>query len=245
MKSGCNIAAGLIAILLFCPTLAVAQDVSINLAEDGSITARGVQLFMLVTLLSLAPGLAMMVTCFPFIVTVLSILRQAIGLQQAPPNMLIVSLALFLSYFIMAPVFEIAWAEGILPLMNEELPLEQAMSRAAEPFRSFMTQRVDPDTLDRISRLRPALQQSDAPATIPFAQLLPSFLLSEIARAFQIGFIIYLPFLIIDLVVATVLMSMGMMMVPPVVVSLPFKLAFFVVADGWALISESLVRGYL
>ncbi|WP_353534528.1 flagellar type III secretion system pore protein FliP [Cognatishimia sp. WU-CL00825] len=225
--------------------MAVAQDLAITLSENTSVTARGVQLFMLVTLLSLAPGLAMMVTCFPFIVTVLSILRQAIGLQQAPPNMLIISLALFLSYFIMAPVFEVAWAEGILPLMNNDLPLEQAMTRAAEPFRGFMTQRVDPDTLARIAGLRPVLTPTETSGAIPFSQLLPSFLLSEIARAFQIGFIIYLPFLIIDLVVATVLMSMGMMMVPPVVVSLPFKLAFFVVADGWTLISESLVRGYL
>lgn len=232
------------AALLTVPTLAGAQDLSFSLGDDGSISARTIQLFVLVTVLSLAPGLAIMVTCFPFLVTVLSILRQAIGLQQSPPNMLIISLALFLTYFIMEPVFTAAWTDGIGPLTREEIAVEEAFTRTLEPFRGFMAARLDPDTYAAMAELRPATAGSTANADAPLSVLVPSFLLSEISRAFQIGFLIYLPFLIIDLVVAAILMSMGMMMVPPAVVSLPFKLAFFVVADGWALIAGSLVRSY-
>ncbi|WP_299562805.1 flagellar type III secretion system pore protein FliP [uncultured Sulfitobacter sp.] len=232
------------AALLTVPTLAGAQDLSFSLVDDGSISARTIQLFVLVTVLSLAPGLAIMVTCFPFLVTVLSILRQAIGLQQSPPNMLIISLALFLTYFIMEPVFTAAWTDGIGPLTREEIAVEEAFTRTLEPFRGFMAARLDPDTYAAMAELRPATAGSTANADAPLSVLVPSFLLSEISRAFQIGFLIYLPFLIIDLVVAAILMSMGMMMVPPAVVSLPFKLAFFVVADGWALIAGSLVRSY-
>ncbi len=235
----------LILLFLFFPNFGWAQGIDIDLGGGQELTARGVQLFLLLTILSLAPGLAMMVTCFPFILTVLSILRQAIGLQQAPPNMLIVSLSLFLTYFIMAPVFEVAWVEGIAPWVADQISMTDGLAKAAEPFRTFMTQRVDPETLTRIQGLREPASPTDADDRIAYSTLLPSFMLSELSRAFQIGFLVYLPFLLIDLVVATVLMSMGMMMVPPVVVSLPFKLAFFVVADGWALISESLVRGYL
>ncbi|ROU03232.1 flagellar type III secretion system pore protein FliP [Histidinibacterium lentulum] len=221
-----------------------AQDVSIDFGDDGSLTTRAVQLFVLITLLSLVPGLAIMVTCFPFIVTVLAILRQAIGLQQSPPNMLIVTLALFLTYFVMEPVVREAWTAGIDPLINGRLTLEQAFPAVLDPFRAFMAGRIDPATYERLAGLRPDL----APAVAgeePLSVLVPAFLLSEIALAFQIGFLVFLPFLIIDLVVAAILMSMGMMMVPPAIVSLPFKLAFFVVADGWSLLSEALVRGYL
>ena len=223
---------------------AAAQDLSISLGDDGSISARTVQLFALITVLSLAPGLAIMVTCFPFLVTVLSILRQAIGLQQSPPNMLIVSLALFLTYFVMEPVFTAAWTNGIGPLTREEIDVETAFSLTLEPFRSFMAGRLDPETFFAMAELRPDTITAQPTPDAPLSVLVPSFMLSEISRAFQIGFLIYLPFLIIDLVVAAILMSMGMMMVPPAVVSLPFKLAFFVVADGWALIAGSLVRSY-
>jgi flagellar biosynthetic protein FliP len=219
-----------------------AQELTIDLGEGGSLAARTIQLLLLVTVLSLAPGLAMMITCFPFIVTVLSILRQAIGLQQAPPNMLIVTLALFLTYFVMEPVFTQAWDAGGKPFADGEMELEEAFSAGIEPFRAFMLARVEPETLSRLAALRP--QPPGSPGA-PLSILVPAFLLSEIARAFQVGFVIVLPFLIIDLVVAAVLMSMGMMMVPPAIVSLPFKLAFFVVADGWTLVSEALVRGYL
>ncbi len=185
-----------------------------------------------------------MVTCFPFLITVLSILRQAIGLQQSPPNMLIVSLALFLTYFIMEPVFVEAWSSGISPLTNDEIDVETAFARTLEPFRVFMAARIDPETFYSMAELRPDTVSETPTPDASLSVLIPSFLLSEIARAFQIGFLIFLPFLIIDLVVAAVLMSMGMMMVPPVIVSLPFKLAFFVLADGWSLIAGSLVRSY-
>ncbi len=229
---------------LIAPQMAGAQDLSFSLGDDGSISARTIQLFALITVLSLAPGIAIMVTCFPFLVTVLSILRQAIGLQQSPPNMLIVSLALFLTYFIMEPVFTAAWTNGIGPLTRNEIAVEQAFTRTLEPFRGFMVARLDPDTFFAMAELRPDTVNAAPTRDAPLSVLIPSFMLSEISRAFQIGFLIFLPFLIIDLVVAAILMSMGMMMVPPAVVSLPFKLAFFVVADGWALIAGSLVRSY-
>lgn len=219
-----------------------AQSVSINFGDTGSLAASSVELILLVTLLSLVPGLAVMVTCFPFIVTVLSLLRQGLGLQQSPPNMVIVSLALFLTWFVMDPVFTQAWTNGVAPLTNGQIDVEQAIPLIAAPFRGFMAARTNPDTFSALQDLRP--NDTSALADAPFSLLVPSFMLSEITRAFQIGFLIYLPFLIIDLVTAAILMSMGMMMVPPAVVSLPFKLAFFVVANGWTLVSSALVRSY-
>lgn len=223
---------------------AAAQGITLDFGDDGSLTLRALQLLAAVTLLGLAPGIAIMITSFPFIVTVLSILRQAVGLQQSPPNMLIVSLALFLTYFIMEPVFTDAWTAGLRPLADGEIDIETAFARTLDPFRSFMAARLDPETFDELRRLRELPPTADGPAAAPLAVLVPSFMLSEVERAFQIGFLIFLPFLIIDLVVAAVLMSMGMMMVPPAIVSLPFKLGFFVLADGWSLLSGALVRGY-
>ncbi|THH34888.1 flagellar type III secretion system pore protein FliP [Aliishimia ponticola] len=230
--------------VMFLPEVASAQDISISIGDGESLSARTIQLFALITVLSLAPGIAIMVTCFPFLITVLSILRQAIGLQQSPPNMLIVSLALFMTYFIMEPVFMAAWDAGIGPLTREEIDIETAFSRTLEPFRGFMVNRLDADTFTAMADLRPGTVGLAPTADAPLSVLIPSFLLSEISRAFQVGFLVFMPFLIIDLVVAAVLMSMGMMMVPPAIVSLPFKLAFFVVADGWSLIAGSLVRSY-
>lgn len=220
-----------------------AQDFSIDLGgEDGSLSLRTIQIFILITLLSLAPGLAIMVTCFPFMVTVLSILRQAIGVQQAPPNMMIVSLALFLTYFVMEPVFSQAWAQGIQPLIDGTLPPEDAFTPVIAPFRDFMAARVDATVLGMM--LDAAPPQPEEAGIVPLSVLVPSFLLSEIQRGFEVGFLIFLPFLVIDLVIAAVLMSMGMMMVPPAIVSLPFKLAFFVIADGWSLLAGAMVRSY-
>jgi flagellar biosynthetic protein FliP len=241
MRRGLTSALFVMALLSAAPALA--QQVTVDLGEGASLAGRSVQLILLITVLGLAPGLVVMITCFPFIVTVLSILRQAIGLQQAPPNMLIVSLALFLTWFIMDPVFTEAWNAGLGPLSRDEMPTDQALLAALQPFRGFMSARVDPDTFATLAALRPGPEASLAEA--PLSLLIPSFILSEIERAFEIGFLVYLPFLIIDLVVSAVLMSMGMMMVPPAVVSLPFKLAFFVVADGWSLISGALVRSYM
>jgi len=229
---------------LAVPGVAGAQELTLDLGGEGSLTATSLQLIALLTLLSLAPGIAIMITCFPFIVTVLSILRQAIGLQQSPPNMLIISLALFLTYFVMDPVFRAAYDAGVVPLLNDTLPLDEAVMRGLEPFRGFMAARTDPDTFGAMADLRPDAAGTPLAPEAPLSVLIPSFLLSEIARAFQIGFLIFLPFLIIDLVVAAVLMSMGMMMVPPAIVSLPFKLAFFVVAVRWSLLARSEVRSY-
>ncbi len=221
---------------------AMAQSISLDFGNGGSLATRTIELMLLVGVLSLVPGLAVMVTCFPFIVTVLSILRQALGLQQSPPNILIISLSLFLTWFVMDPVFTEAWTKGVAPLTNGSLDLQSAIPLIVAPFRSFMAGRVDPATFQALQAIRPgpALAPQDAALSL----LVPSFMLSELSRAFQIGFLVFLPFLVIDLVTAAVLTSMGMMMVPPAVVSLPFKLAFFVVANGWGLISAALVRSY-
>ena len=224
------------------PGAAMAQELSIDLGEGGSLTLRTVQLFVLVTLLSLAPGLAIMFTCFPFMVTVLSILRQAIGVQQAPPNMMIVSLALFLTYFVMEPVFRQAWDVGLEPLLDGQIEADTALPLIMGPFREFMALRVDPETLAVMTDAAPAADTGGENTAL--SVLVPSFILSEIQRGFEVGFLVFLPFLVIDLVVAAVLMSMGMMMVPPAVVALPFKLAFFVVADGWTLLAGAMVRSY-
>jgi flagellar biosynthetic protein FliP len=226
-------------LLLIVPDVAAAQDLEALLRGDGSLALRAMQLIALLTILSLAPGIAITVTCFPFVVTVLSILRQAIGLQASPPNMLIVSLALFLTYFVMEPVFLEAWREGLQPLSEGRLDAEAAFAATLEPFRQFMGARVDPETLAHLQALRPEAEPG------ALSVLVPSFLLSEISRAFQIGFLVFMPFLIIDMVAAAVLMSMGMMMVPPAIVSLPFKLAFFVVVDGWTLVAGALVQSYV
>lgn len=245
MMRGSVLIAATIGVALICaPGFGFAQDLSINMSDPGSLSGRTIQLILLITILSLAPGIAITVTCFPFLVTVLSILRQALGLQQSPPNMLIVSLALFLTYFVMEPVFSKAWQEGVQPLLNEELETETALDRSLEPFRHFMAARVEADTYLALAELRPQVADIPLSPQSPLSVLIPSFLLSEISRAFQIGFLVFLPFLIIDLVVAAILMSMGMMMVPPAMVALPFKLAFFVVSDGWSLVATALVRSY-
>ena len=229
-------------LLVLAATPGLAQSLSLDLGNDASLATRSIELMVLVTVLSLVPGLAVMVTCFPFIVTVLSILRQALGLQQSPPNMVIVSLSLFLTWFVMDPVFTEVWLKGVQPLTEGKIDIQQAIPLVLSPFRIFMSARTSPETFSALQALRP---DSTGPlGQAPMSLLVPSFMLSEISRAFEIGFLIYLPFLIIDLVTAAILMSMGMMMVPPAVVSLPFKLAFFVVADGWTLISGALVRSY-
>ncbi|MEL7464224.1 MAG: flagellar type III secretion system pore protein FliP [Pseudomonadota bacterium] len=229
-------------------TPASAQSVEIDLGGEGALTLQIAQLFILVTVLSLAPGILIMATCFPFMITVLSILRQAIGVQQAPPNMMIVSLALFLTYFVMAPVFNEAWRDGVTPLSAGDITIDEAFERTLAPFEAFMTTRADPATIETLREAQAPLGAEPAPMVEgeppPLSLLAPAFMLSEIKRGFEVGFLIFLPFLIIDLVVASILMSMGMMMVPPAIVSLPFKLAFFVLADGWTLLAGALVRGY-
>ncbi len=213
-------------------------EAATNIGFDRQI----IKLFLIVTVLSLAPGIAMMITCLPFLVIVFSFLRQAIGLQQSPPNMMIMGLAMFLTFFIMEPVFTKAWQEGISPYMDGEISETQATERTLEPFIVFMNKRVEKGAVERLAASMPDREYDvENPR---FSLLVAAFMLSEIKRGFQIGFVIFLPFLIIDLIVASVLMAMGMMMVPPAVVSLPFKLAFFVVADGWLKITEALIAGY-
>ena len=237
---------------LFWPELAAAQDSGGALEglrdivadeEAPAFNARILQLFFLVTVLSLAPAIAMMITCLPFMIIVFSFLRQAIGLQQSPPNMMIMGLALFLTFFVMEPVFTQSWDEGLAPYMNNEITEEMAIEKTLSPFRAFMETRIEPGTVERLAATMPE-RDFGSEDEVSFPLLVTSFMLSEIKHAFQIGFVIFLPFLMIDLIVASILMAMGMMMVPPAVVSLPFKLAFFVMADGWLKITEALLRGY-
>lgn len=227
--------------ILLLANPATAQELSLSFGED-SLSVRAVQMFVLLTVLSLAPGLAIMITCFPFMVTVLSILRQAVGVQQAPPNMMIVSLALFLTWFVMEPVFTEAWENGVEPLLEEQITAEEGFHATMAPFRTFMEGRISVETLSMMIEVSPTEVAPDE--DVPLSILLPSFLLGEIQRGFEVGFLIFIPFLVIDLVIAAVLMSMGMMMVPPAVIALPFKLAFFVIADGWTLLAGALVRSY-
>ncbi len=231
---------GLGVVVTLLPFPAVGQSLwQMDGAAEG-LGQNAVLMVLALTALSLAPGIAIMVTCFPFIVTVLSILRQSIGLQQSPPSMLIVSLAMFLTWFIMDPVLREAWQVAGAPLREGRVGIAEAFQRGIVPFQGFMAARTDPDTLLGLAEIAP----DGAGPPDRLAVLVPAFMLSELQRAFEIGFLIALPFLIIDLVVSAVLMSMGMMMVPPVVVSLPFKLAFFVVVDGWTMIAGAMVRSY-
>lgn len=225
--------------------LPVSDEIVGNLQDTANLglTSRIIQIFVLVSVLSIAPGIAMMVTCLPFILIVFSILRQGVGLQQAPPNMLIVSVALFLTYFIMEPVFSEAWRAGVEPMLSHELSEDAAIEKTIAPFREFMMARVNVDAMEILNDARTSDVLAD-PANPPLSLLVPSFVLSEIQRAFQVGFVILLPFLIIDLLVASILTAMGMIMVPPAIVSLPFKLSFFVLTNGWVTVSAALVRGY-
>lgn len=239
-----NLPASILIATLLLPTTSFAQSINLDLGDGaGGTTARLMQLTALVTLLSLAPSLLVMVTGFTRIVVVLSLLRGAIGSQGTPPNSVLIGLALFLTYFVMQPVLDQAWQTGLLPLSEGRIPELEGMRLAAEPFRKFMAANVQPDDL----RLFTDLAHLPAPKTAaeaPWRTLIPSFMIGELRRAFEIGFLIYLPFLVIDTVVASVLMSLGMMMLPPSVVSLPFKLIFFVLVDGWRLVAGSLVQSF-
>lgn len=233
-----------IAVLALWPAAALAQDISIDFGDEASLTERAVQLIGLITLLSLAPSILVMVTSFTRIVVILSILRTAIGLQTAPPNTVMISLALFLTAFVMAPTFQRSYDEGIAPLMAGQIEYEEAFTLGAAPVHEFMRLNVrekDVGLFLDMSGEAPPENPEDLSLTI----LVPAFMISELRRAFEIGFLLFLPFIIIDMVVASVLMSMGMMMLPPIVISLPFKLIFFVLVDGWYLVAGSIVRSYV
>lgn len=223
------------------PTAAFAQTATINLG-DASLTGRAIQLVLLLTVLSLAPGILMTVTCFTRIVVALSLLRTGIGAPGVPPNPVLISLALFLSFFVMAPTFQQAWTNGVDPYTQGRLTEQQAFDRTAEPFRVFMLGQVRDDDLRLFTELS---NEPPAPrAETPLPTLVPAFMISELRRAFEIGFLLLLPFLVIDLAVSAVLMAMGMMMLPPPTISLPMKIIFFVLVDGWALVAGSLVRSF-
>jgi flagellar biosynthesis protein FliP len=240
-RLGCLLAAGEVFFAMAQP--ATAQDISVAFGQGTGLTERVIQLIALITVLSLAPAILIMVTSFTRIVVVLSLLRTALGTATAPPNSVLISLALFLTAFVMAPVFERAYDEGVRPLVAGDIDTQQAFERGSEPFRGFMMKNVR----DKDLRLFVDLSREPRPERaedMPLRVLVPAFMISELRRAFEIGFLLFLPFLIIDLIVASVLMSMGMMMLPPVVVSLPFKLIFFVLCDGWSLVAGSLVQSY-
>jgi flagellar biosynthetic protein FliP len=236
-----------IAVLIAAGSLAgsaAAQDISINLGGgNGGVTERAVQLIALLTVLSIAPSILIMMTSFTRIVVVLSLLRTAMGTATAPPNAVIIALAMFLTAFVMGPVLQKSYDDGVRPLIENQIGVEDALQRASVPLRGFMQKNVREKDLKLFVDL-----SGEAPPGTPdelsLRILVPAFMISELKRAFEIGFLLFLPFLIIDLVVASVLMSMGMMMLPPVVVSLPFKLIFFVLVDGWSLVAGSLVQSY-
>ena len=237
---------GLAALIALLPEAALAQSVNIDLggnAGGGSTAARVIQLFLLMTVLSLAPGILLMVTSFTRIAVVLSMLRQAIGTNTTPPNMVILSLAMFLTFFVMAPTFERSWNEGISPLIEEQISEGEALERAARPFHDFMMKNVNERDLTLFVDMA-RVPEGTEPSALPYQALIPAFMISELRRAFEIGFLLYLPFIIIDMVIASVLMSMGMMMLPPVMLAPPFKLIFFVLIDGWYLIAGSLVQSF-
>ena len=222
---------------------AYAQDLSINLGEGTGVTERAVQLIALITILSLAPSILIMVTSFTRIVVVLSLLRTAIGVQQSPPNAVVTSLAMFLTAFIMMPVLQSSYEAGIKPLIANEIQLTEAFEKSSQPFKVFMLQHVRERDLELFVQLS-GKEQPEKIEEIPLQVLIPAFMISELKRAFEIGFLLFVPFVVIDLVVASVLMSMGMMMLPPIMISLPFKLIFFVLVDGWNLVAGSLVKSF-
>ena len=228
---------------MFLPLLAgstSAQDVSINFADQASLTHRIVQLVVLMTVLSIAPSILIMVTSFVRIVVVLSMVRMAMGVQSSPPNMVIISLAMFLTAFVMAPTVEKAYNEAYVPWQAGTIKAPEAFDKASAPFKTFMLKQVREKDLGLFFNLTKAQIPKDPQAT-PIQILIPAFMISELRRAFEIGFLIFVPFLIIDLVVASVLMAMGMMMLSPLVISLPLKLLLFVLVDGWTLTVNTLV----
>lgn len=237
--------------LLLAPSAALAQQVpsleSLIPSGDGTATGRIVQLILIITVLSVAPGLLMMVTCFTRFVIALSFLRAGLGLQTTPANLILISLALFMTFYVMAPTFDGAWQNGMKPLMENKINEQEAYSQITAPFKAFMRANVRERDLKLFEDLanekfRGSRQEG---SEIEMRILVPAFMISELRRGFEIGFLIVLPFLVIDMIVATLTMSMGMMMLPPTVISLPFKILFFVLIDGWNLLIGGLVRSFL
>ncbi|MGC2856117.1 flagellar type III secretion system pore protein FliP [Novispirillum sp. DQ9] len=234
--------AGLAGLVMAGPALA--QSFNLDLGEQtGSTTARIVQLILLLTVVTLAPSLLLMVTCFTRLIVVFSILRSAMGTNTTPPSQVVIGLSLFMTFFIMQPTLERSWEAGITPLVNEQIDEFEAFERASAPFRDFMLAHTRDKDLQLFLDMA-QVTEVPSPEATPMRALVPAFMISELRRAFEIGFLIYLPFIVIDMVIASVLMSMGMMMLPPMMLAMPFKLIFFVLVDGWHLLVGSLVQSY-
>lgn len=236
------------ALLIFYPEMVSAQglptiSVGIDEATSPQQISTALQVLFVLTVLSIAPAILLMTTSFTRIVIVLSIVRQSMGTQQMPPNQVIVGLSLFLTFFVMAPIYNQVNETALQPYLQEQISQDEALIRAAQPIREFMFAQANEKDLGLLMEISDA----ESPATrndVPTMTLIPAFMLSELKRAFQMGFMIYVPFLVIDMVVASVLLSMGMMMLPPVIISLPFKLLLFVLVDGWSLVVGSLIQSF-
>ena len=218
----------------------------INMIDDGTGSTQyslTLQLLALMTVLTLLPSLLLMMTSFVRIIIVMSLLRQALGTAQTPPNQVLLGLALFLTIFIMMPVFSSVYDEAVTPYFNEDIGFEEAVEVAREPFRTFMLNQTRESDIALFVEIAGNTEVVE-PADVPFSTLVPAFITSELKSAFSIGFLIYIPFVVIDLVVASVLMSMGMMMLSPMMISMPFKLMLFVLVDGWTLIMGSLTSSF-
>ncbi|WP_394704608.1 flagellar type III secretion system pore protein FliP [uncultured Cohaesibacter sp.] len=235
-------------LLLASPAWAQSIDLnSILPSGEASASGRMIQLIALITVLSLAPGLLIMVTSFIRFSIAFSFLRSGMGLQSTPSNMVMISLALFMTFYVMGPTFDQAWKNGVQPLLDNQITEAQAYERVASPFRSFMLQHVRDEDIGMFSDLAIAnlnATEATSPDEVEMRVLIPSFMISELRRGFEMGFLIALPFLVIDLIVATITMSMGMMMLPPTAISLPFKALFFVLIDGWNILVGSLIRSF-
>ncbi len=238
----------LLVAMMAAPELAHAQQLPtdlLNVPVDGSVAAWIVRTFGLLTILSVAPGILIMVTSFPRFIIAFSILRSGMGLASTPSNVILTSMALFMTFYVMAPTMDQSWRDGVQPLLNNQLTEQEAIVRMAEPFRTFMTANTrDKDLKLFIDIAAERGRTAITDDKVDYRVLIPAFMLSEIRRGFEIGFLIILPFLVIDMVVATITMAMGMMMLPPTSISLPFKVLFFVLIDGWNLLVGSLVRSF-
>lgn len=234
------------ALLLGLAGAASAQQIDLGaIAQaDGTTVGYIIQMFGLLTVLSVAPGLLIMTTSFTRFIIAFSILRAGIGLQTTPANLVLISLSLFMTFYVMAPTFDQAWSNGVRPLMDNQITQAEAVERISDPFRDFMMRNVREKDFNLFADLARERGQTVSEESVDLRILVPAFMISEIRRGFEIGFLIVLPFLVIDLIVSTITMAMGMMMLPPTVVSLPFKILFFVLIDGWNLLVGSLVRSF-
>lgn len=212
-------------------------------SSDPTNVSTSIKLLLLLTVFSLAPGILILMTSFTRIIIVLSFVRTSLATQQMPPNQVLIGLALFLTFFIMAPTFSEVYEQGLQPLFNEEITLDEAYDRASEPIKNFMAKHTRQKDLELFLSYA-QIEKPESIQDVPITALVPAFAISELKTAFQMGFMIFIPFLIIDMAVASILMSMGMMMLPPVMISLPFKILLFVMVDGWYLITNSLLSGF-